>query len=172
MLSGAFATGTIGFKMGETAEIERRRINSADDHYCFGCGKNNPYGLHLHFYPLDDESGIWTPFTPQREHEGYVGMVHGGIITTVLDEVMAWSLYRHDAWAVTARMSVTFRRPVEVGVEALAIGRVVSNRGRLIDVAGEVRRVADDVLLAEAVATFARVSDEQAVAWRARYAPQ
>ncbi len=172
VLSGSWAMGTIGFMMSETVEIERRRINSADDHYCFGCGKNNPYGLHLHFYPLEDESGIWTPFTPRREHEGYTGIVHGGIITTVLDEVMAWSLYRLDAWAVTARMSVTFRRPVEIGVEARAIGRVVSDRGRLIEVAGEVRRVADDILLAEAAATFARVSEEQAVVWRARYAMQ
>lgn len=153
---------------GELDELERVRINAADDHYCFGCGKNNPFGLHLHFYQLDEEA-IWAPFTPLREHEGYAGVIHGGIVTTVLDEVMAWSLSRRNIWAVTARMSVSFKNPVEVGMPTRAIGRVVNDRGRLIEVAGEIRRIADDLLLAEAAATFARVPESQAVAWRERY---
>ncbi len=146
-------------------------INSADDHYCFGCGRLNPYGLHLHFYPLDDETGIWAPFTPQREHEGYMGMVHGGIISTILDEVMAWSLYRRNAWAVTGRLSISFKRPVEIGVPARAIGRLVADRGRLLDVTGTLVREADGVVLAESQAVFARVPERQASAWRERYLP-
>ncbi len=146
-------------------------INSADDHYCFGCGRLNPYGLHLHFYPLDDETGIWAPFTPQREHEGYMGMVHGGIISTILDEVMAWSLYRRNAWAVTGRLSISFKRPVEIGVPARAIGRLVADRGRLLDVTGTLVREADGVVLAESQAVFARVPERQASAWRERYRP-
>jgi acyl-coenzyme A thioesterase PaaI-like protein len=146
-------------------------INSADDHYCFGCGRLNPNGLHLHFYPLKDESGIWAPFTPLREQEGYMGMVHGGIISTILDEVMAWSLYRLDIWAVTGRLSISFKRPVEVGVPTRAIGRIIADRGRLIDVAGTLLRESDGVLLAEAQAVFARVPDRQAAAWRDRYLP-
>ena len=147
------------------------RINSADDHYCFGCGRLNPNGLHLHFYPLDDDSGVWAPFTPAREQEGYMGMVHGGIISTALDEAMAWALYRLDIWAVTGRMSLAFKRPVEVGVEARAIGRLIANRGRLLDVRGELVRVSDGVVLAEAEAVFARVPASQASAWRDRYQP-
>ncbi len=146
-------------------------INSADDHYCFGCGRLNPNGLHLHFYALEDGSGIWAPFTPAREQEGYMGMVHGGIITTVLDEVMAWSLYQLDIWAVTGRMSMAFKRPVEVGVETRAIGRLVHDRGRLLDVRGELVRASDGVVLAEAEAVFARVPAAQATAWRDRYQP-
>lgn len=154
--------------MAESAQLPGIRINSIDDHYCFGCGKNNPNGLHLHFYELDD-SAIQAPFTPRREHEGYAGMVHGGIIATVLDEVMAWALYRRDTWGVTARMEIAFKRPVEVGVPTRAIGRVLKDRGRLIEVSGEIRRLADDQLLAEASATFARVPQHQAEAWRSRY---
>jgi len=146
-------------------------INSADDHYCFGCGRLNPYGLHLHFYPLDDDGGIWAPFTPRREHEGYMGMVHGGIISTILDEVMAWSLYRRNVWAVTGRLSISFRKPVEVGVQTRAIGRLVADRGRLLDVTGTLVREADGVILAEAQAVFARVPERQAEAWRDRYLP-
>jgi acyl-coenzyme A thioesterase PaaI-like protein len=146
-------------------------INSADDHYCFGCGRLNPYGLHLHFYPLDDEEGIWAPFTPQREHEGYMGMVHGGIISTILDEVMAWSLYRSNVWAVTGRLSISFKRPVEIGVPARAIGRLIADRGRLLDVSGTLVREADGLVLAESQAVFARVPERQASSWRERYLP-
>ena len=96
------------------------RINSADDHYCFGCGRLNPNGLYLHFYPLDDESGIWAPFTPLREHEGYMGMVHGGIISTILDEVMTVALPARSGGDRAALDR--YRKPVEVGVPTRAIG--------------------------------------------------
>jgi acyl-coenzyme A thioesterase PaaI-like protein len=151
-------------------ETTETRINIADDHYCFGCGRLNPFGLHMHFYALDSNS-IWAPFTPLREHEGYMGMTHGGIITTVLDEVMAWSLYRIGAWAVTARLSVAFKHPIEVGVPARAIGRVVADRGRLLDVSGTIERAHDGLVLAESTAVFARVPKSQADAWRDRYSP-
>lgn len=144
-------------------------LNARDDHGCFGCGRLNPHSLRLRFYPLADGDGVWAPFTPAPVHEGYAGIVHGGIITTVLDEVMAWSLYTREVWAMTARMSVTFRQPVVTGVPARAIGWLVSDRGRLLDVAAELRRDADDVLLAEATGTFARVPEAQARAWEARY---
>jgi acyl-coenzyme A thioesterase PaaI-like protein len=147
------------------------RINIADDHYCFGCGRLNPFGLRLQFYPLPEGNGVWAPFTPAREHEGYMGMTHGGIISTVLDEVMAWSLYNIGAWAVTARMSVAFKHPIEVGVPARAIGRIVADRGRLLDVTGTIERESDGVVLAEATALFARVPKGQADAWAARYTP-
>jgi uncharacterized protein (TIGR00369 family) len=156
----------------ESSNELQRPINAADDHYCFGCGRFNPNGLHLHFYPVEgDPSAVWAPFTPQREHEGYMGMVHGGIISTILDEVMAWSLYRLDVWAVTGKLSINFRKPVEIGVATRAIGRIVEDRGRLIDVAGTLIREADGTVLAESQAVFARVPKNQAEAWRGRYLP-
>jgi acyl-coenzyme A thioesterase PaaI-like protein len=147
------------------------RINSADDHYCFGCGRLNPYGLHLHFFPLDGGDGVWARFTPAREQEGYMGIVHGGIISTVLDEAMAWALYRMDIWAVTGRMSLSFRKPVEVNIETRAIGRLVADRGRLLDVRGELVRASDGEVLAEAEAVFVKVPANQAAEWRDRYQP-
>ncbi|HEV2107951.1 MAG TPA: PaaI family thioesterase [Thermomicrobiales bacterium] len=142
-------------------------INARGDHGCFGCGRLNPHGLRLRFFPT--EEGVYTPFTPEPVHEGYTGLVHGGIITTVLDEVMAWSLYRLEIWAVTAKIDVVFRRPLEVGVETRAIGRLMADRRRLLDVAAELRRASDDLLLATATATFARVPEQQAAAWQGRY---
>ena len=145
------------------------KINAIDDHRCFGCGRLNPHGLRLTFFRLADGTGVWAPFTPQRDHEGYAGLTHGGIISTVLDEVMAWSLYDREVWAVTARMSVAFRRPVEVGEPTRAVGAMVADRGRLVEVAGQLLRARDGVVLADAAGTFARVPAAQALAWRERY---
>jgi acyl-coenzyme A thioesterase PaaI-like protein len=81
------------------------------DHNCFGCGNANPTGLRLRFRPYG-EDGVWANFTTTLNHEGYVGMTHGGIISTVMDEAMSWAVTHGGDLGVTARMSLTFRRPV------------------------------------------------------------
>lgn len=144
-------------------------IAARDDHHCFGCGRLNPHGLHLVFNLDPTGDGVAAPFTPRAEHEGFFGVVHGGIITAVLDEAMGWAVFVRDIWAVTGKIAVTFRKPVSIGVPTVAIGRVATDRGRLLEVVAELRRTEDDVLLAEATATFVRVSENQAQAWRDRY---
>lgn len=146
-----------------------RRLLVPADHHCFGCGRLNPHGLQLAFFANPDGAGVWAPFTPSERDEGYASVTHGGIVSTVLDEVMAWALYARGIWAVTARINVAFRAPTTIGEPATAFGRLVADRGRLLETAGELRRTADDRLLAEATATFARVPDAQARAWRERY---
>jgi acyl-coenzyme A thioesterase PaaI-like protein len=153
-------------------ESPMRPLNVRRDHGCFGCGRLNPHGLRLEFFRTDDGQAVWTPFTPALEHEGYAGVVHGGIVSAVLDEVMAWALYARGLWAVTGKIEVRFRRPLEVGVSTRAVGRLVADRGRVLTTTGELRslsRQADGQLLAEATATFVRVPEEQAAAWRERY---
>jgi acyl-coenzyme A thioesterase PaaI-like protein len=139
------------------------------DHNCFGCGALNPIGLHLRFYALDDGEGVWAPWMPTSEYEGYGGMIHGGIISTLMDEILAWSLYARDTWAVTARLNTTFRKPVRIGESVRLVGRIVRDRGRLIELHGEIRRESDDALLAESEATFMRVPPEQAERWNRQY---
>lgn len=144
-------------------------VNIANDHHCFGCGRLNRHGLQLRFFANDDGKGVWAPFTPTSAFEGYERVVHGGIVCTILDEVMAWSLYREATWAVTGQLSTRFRKPVLVGVPVRAIGRILRDRGRVIEVRGEIRRDADGQLLAEATGTFFRVPEAQAAAWNERY---
>lgn len=144
-------------------------VASLTDHNCFGCGALNPIGLHLQFYRLPETDAIWGAWTPTTAYEGYGGMIHGGIICTLLDEIMAWSLYARSTWAVTAKMQTNFRQPVQVGEDVRLIGRVVRDRGRVVEVHGEIRREADNALLAEADATFIRVPEQQASAWNQRY---
>lgn len=139
------------------------------DHHCFGCGRLNPHGLHLVFTATDGDDGVSAIFTPNRTHEGFTGITHGGIISSVLDEAMGWAVSVRDIWAVTARMEVSFRHPLAVGTVTNISGRIVADRGRLLDLAAEVRRVSDDRVMATATATFARVPETQARDWRARY---
>lgn len=101
--------------------------------------------------------------------EGYTGRVHGGIITTVLDEVMAWSLYRHGIWAVTAALTTQYRKPIRIGQPTLATGAIVRDRGRALELRGEISAQDDGRVLAESTATFIRVSDAQARDWLERY---
>jgi acyl-coenzyme A thioesterase PaaI-like protein len=144
-------------------------VNGRDDHGCFGCGRLNPHGLRLAFYRNPDEERIWASFTPATEHEGFAGVTHGGIVTVVLDEAMGWVIFDRGIWAVTGKLSVTFRRPVETGMATRVRAWVISDRGRALQAAGEVRREDDEALLAEGTATFVRVPEEQARMWQARY---
>lgn len=144
-------------------------VNVSNDHNCFGCGRLNAAGLQMEFRLNPDGDGVWSRFVPSARFEGYQGVIHGGIISTLLDEVMAWSLYRDDVWAVTGQMSVRFRRPMMVGEPILAIGHIGERRGRVIEMRGELRRERDNQLLAEATASFVQVPEAQAAAWREQY---
>ena len=141
------------------------------DHHCFGCGNQNPAGLRLRFRPLSS-GGVWAAFTPTRAHEGYMGMTHGGILSTILDEAMSWAVTHTGDLGVTARMSLTFRRPVRLGQEILATAEVVGRKARAVDARAEVRDRATGALLAAADGRFMRVTPDQAAAWREAYGDQ
>lgn len=143
-------------------------ISVRDDHNCFGCGATNPWGLHLRFL-AEPDGAVFANWTPAVNHQGYEGMVHGGIISTVFDEVMAWCISNAGIWAVTGRLNTTFRKPVEIGVPAVARAEIVSIQSRTVDVKATIKRASDGLLLAEATGVFVQVSREQSDAWRDRY---
>ena len=134
------------------------RLNRRDDHACFGCGRLNPYGLQLDF--VAEGEGVRADLTPGRLREGWAGATHGGILATLLDEVLAWALFQRAIWAVTAKLSITYRRPAPVGAPLSAHGWIVRDRGRLVEAAGALRD-ADGAVLAEAVGVFVRVNAAQ-----------
>ncbi|MBA3378886.1 MAG: PaaI family thioesterase [Chloroflexota bacterium] len=125
--------------------------------------------MRLELFPDPDGYGVFTSFVPPARTEGYTGMVHGGIITTVLDEVMAWSLARHGIWAVTGQLTTRYRKPVMLGEATTARGYLLRDRGRALEMRGELRRDADDGLLADATAMFIRVPESTASEWQSRY---
>jgi uncharacterized protein (TIGR00369 family) len=135
-------------------------------HNCFACGSLNEHGMQLRLHAGDNRCWLETVL-PER-FQGWEGIAHGGIITTILDEVMAWALVEHDMWGVTARMQVEFRKPVPIGVPIRAEGRVVSARRRLVEAEGELLD-AGGTILARAQATFVGAPEDRKRELKARY---
>ncbi len=130
-------------------------------HYCFGCGRHNPIGLHLVFEP--DGEGVATRYTPRPEDQGFPDVMHGGLLALLLDEAMFWAMYGDGICAVTARMETRFRRPVALDAPLTVRGRVQRRRGRRIEVQATVSGEAGETF-AEASGLFVRMSPEQEVA--------
>jgi acyl-coenzyme A thioesterase PaaI-like protein len=137
------------------------------DHHCFGCGAQNPIGLHLAFSVTDE--GVTAEFIPGVDHQGFADVVHGGIISTVLDEAMAWAIAADGLWALTGEMRVRFRRALHVGEPATVRGAVKAVRGRLVTATATLTSDAGGAPIATAQATFMRVDPETEAAWRERY---
>ena len=136
-------------------------------HNCFACGQLNVNGMHLDLHTASGR--CWTELSLPRRFEGWEGIAHGGIVVTILDEVMAWALVDHDLWGVTARMSVDFKRPVPIGVPIRAEGWVLAARRRLVDTAAEIRDPSTGMVLATAVGRYVAASDDRKRALQARY---
>jgi acyl-coenzyme A thioesterase PaaI-like protein len=137
-----------------------------EPHNCFACGTLNEHGLHLELHMEPGRS--WTELSLDPRFEGWDGIAHGGIVCTILDEVMAWALVAEDSWGVTARLSVAFRKPVIIGQPIRAEGWVARSRGRLSETAARIVD-ADGVVLATAEATYAAAGAERRRELQARY---
>ncbi len=90
--------------------------------YCFACGEKNPIGLHLKI--IDTENGVKTEFIPIKEYEGYKGILHGGIIATILDEMVAWACIKKGYIGVTAELNIKYKRPMVLGKKYIAYGKI------------------------------------------------
>ena len=136
------------------------------DHWCFACGRANPYGLHLDFDVARGRAE--TTLVSRREHTGYDGFVHGGIVTALLDETMGWAIFHQGIWGVTARLAVSFRRPVPVGEPLTVRAEVKKETRRAVDIHGEVLDSAG-TLLADAEGTFVVMPEQRRRELERRY---
>lgn len=126
-----------------------------DNGLCFGCGPENPIGLHLTFDWNGDR--YETHWTPAREHQGWADRVHGGLLTLVLDEVLSRAaLTRHEGDWVTAELTTRLLRPARTGEPLTISAQILSVRTRLIVCDGEIRRGADGALVATGQAKLMR----------------
>jgi acyl-coenzyme A thioesterase PaaI-like protein len=106
------------------------------DNYCFACGPANPKGLHLQFR-FEGEEYV-CDFTPAREYQGWDDILHGGIVATVLDEVMTRILWEKGISAMTAEMTVRLKKPVPIARPATARARVTASRKRVYETEAEI----------------------------------
>jgi len=126
---------------------------------CFVCGLQNPIGLKIFFYD-QDENRVMTRFTPREEHQGYPGVVHGGILFAILDEVMGRTTLARgrEQWMMTARFSVRFHKSVPVGRPITVTGEILRLTHRGMNARGEIR-LDDGSLAAEAEGLFVRIPE-------------
>jgi acyl-coenzyme A thioesterase PaaI-like protein len=136
-------------------------------HACFACGTLNAHGLHLVLHVAGDT--CWTELTLRPDFQGWEGIAHGGIVATILDEVMGWALASADAWGYTARMSIEYKRPVPVGARIRGEGRLVERRRRLLTLTGRLVDVGTGEVLATAEALYVAVPEAQRDELKARY---
>ena len=95
-----------------------------DDHNCFACGPANPSGLHMRFYADEDSVVSWL--TVPDHLRGWSTLVHGGIISTILDEIMSWAaIHLLDKIIVTRTMTVEFIKPIHIGQQLKAEGKIL-----------------------------------------------
>jgi acyl-coenzyme A thioesterase PaaI-like protein len=128
---------------------------------CFGCGRENPIGLQALYY--QDDEKVYCTYTPRDEYQGYPGVVHGGILCTILDEVLfRTALIDGDPWMVTARMEVRFKAPVLTEKPLTATAEVTKRKTRVLEAKGEIR-LEDGTLAVEANATFVRIPEDSIV---------
>ncbi len=130
-----------------------------NSHYCFLCGVANPIGLKVAFYQ-ETETTVRVHFVPQEEHQGYPGVMHGGIICALLDETIGRTLVPEDLWAMTVELDVRFLKPVPLGRPIVVIGELTRLRSRTMEGRGEV--ILDDgTVAATATGKYILLKDEQ-----------
>jgi uncharacterized protein (TIGR00369 family) len=123
---------------------------------CLVCGRENPAGLKARFYELETGELLGI-FQPREEHQGYPGRLHGGVLSTLLDETIgrAVSIADPDSWGVTVELTVRYRKPVPLDGEVRAIGRITRDSSRLFEGSGEIL-LADGSVAVEARGRYLR----------------
>ncbi len=126
-------------------------LDKSYEEKCFVCGEMNPDGMHLEFRVEGDK--YVTEFEVRESYQGFPGIMHGGLITAALDEVMGRFLFEKGYIAYTAEMTVRFRKPVACGSVVRCEGEILNAKGRLFETRGRMFSGAGD-LLAEATGRF------------------
>jgi uncharacterized protein (TIGR00369 family) len=116
---------------------------------CFMCGQDNPRGLGLDFTATDDGE-VSAVFRGQPALQGYPDILHGGIISALLDSAMTNCLFNHDICAVTAELRVRFRHPIPCSAEIVITARISEQLPPLYRMSGEIRHQGRIMARAEA----------------------
>ena len=129
-------------------------FNFDDSRDCFGCGRDNPAGLHMRFFRNGDK--ILTFLNVERHHCGWSTILHGGIVTTILDETMSWTAHHLlKKLILTKSIHIDFHRPVHVERDIRCEGRIKSINSPREGVLEAVIYDADEKACATGTGTFA-----------------
>jgi uncharacterized protein (TIGR00369 family) len=152
---------------------ETARHRQPNSSHCFVCGLKNAIGLKVRF----DDNGVdevHVKYTVDDQYQGYPGVVHGGVVAAMLDEVAGrvMMIEDHNRFFMTAKMTLRYRRPVPTETELTMVGRLVNGGRRAVQTHAEVR-LPDGSVAVEAEVTLVPVidgvlpdADLEALGWR------
>ena len=124
---------------------------------CFVCGVNNPNGLQLSFEIDKERQTLKTTFVASPTFQGWDGIVHGGMISTLLDEAMAKLVYELGYQAITASLEIKFKKPAPILEPLNVYGQITEVSKRLIRAKAHVAKE-DGTILATGTSTFLKQS--------------
>jgi acyl-coenzyme A thioesterase PaaI-like protein len=125
------------------------------------CGRDNPHGLHLDLFVMPNNGLVVADYVPQRHHCGFEGYVHGGILSTLMDEAMTWAAtWNIKRFCMCGELNVRFRQSVLVGQRVRVEAHVDFSRHKLVEPSA---KLFDEFhkLLATATGKYVPVSPEQ-----------
>ena len=128
---------------------------------CFACGMNNNIGLKMHFYNSGPRE-VSADYTVDEDYQGYPGIVHGGVVAAMLDEVSARANMGGDdpRFMFTARLNIRFRQHVPTGEKLRLIGKIVESKKRTAKAKGTICNLEGEIL-AEADALLVDIPEEE-----------
>ena len=126
---------------------------------CFACGHRNESGLKLTFRRAGER--IVADYMPSEQYQGFPGVLHGGILATMLDETMSRTGALRREWLMTGKIDIRFKRPAPIDQPLRVWGEIAREREGAIDAIGAVE-LTDGTVLAEARGMFVRMPDELA----------
>jgi uncharacterized protein (TIGR00369 family) len=129
---------------------------------CLVCGLKNDHGLHASFYELENGE-LLAVFRPGEEHQSYPGRLHGGIVSTILDETIGRAIMINRSeqfWGVTVEITVRFKHPVPLDRELRVIGRITRESRRVFEGTGELL-LPDGTVAAEAQGRYLKLPLEK-----------
>jgi uncharacterized protein (TIGR00369 family) len=124
---------------------------------CFVCGDKNPIGLNVPFYVKDDR--VVAEYTAGPNFEGYKDILHGGILSSLLDEVMIRAVLAQGINCLTSEIKVRFKKMVKTGEKLNMEGWMVEDRGRMLVAQGKIANQ-DGEVVAEGEGKFFRAQGE------------
>jgi acyl-coenzyme A thioesterase PaaI-like protein len=134
-------------------------MKQPNSNHCFVCGRENPYGLHLEFYETAPGE-LTVDYTVPEQYQGYPGLVHGGVVAAMLDEITGrvhMGGYP-PRFMYTAKLVLRYRKNVPIGQPLRIIGKAGASKGRTAVATGQIFGQ-DGELLAEAEALLVNVPE-------------
>lgn len=131
--------------------VEREELDPnifGPENGCFGCAPTNPIGMHLH--PVREGDSVTVRFTPPESFQGAARVMHGGLVTTLADELAAWVIVGlRGQFGFTGSLEARFLKPVRVGVEVEGRGVITDQTRRTVKIEVRLTQAGEEVYRAK-----------------------